>query len=639
MGTRLAKIWSRAHAWWSKRNSTLLPLIFAEAAPLDLRIVGRTLFHTAVVGAVAGLAGAAFFAGLEYFQRLVLEDLAGYSSLRAHGETFAGSVGVHRFRPWLLVVLPALGGLACGLLTRVAPETRGGGGDAMIDAFHKHDGIIRRRVIWVKALASLFTLGTGGSGGREGPTMQIGGALGSVVARVLKVSARERRILLVVGVASGITAVFRTPLGAALLAVEVLYRDGYESDALIPSVLGSVISYSVVISIFGESTLFTHAPRFPFIPGHLPLYGLLAIMVAALAAAFVAVLWRTKRLFAALPIADWLRPALGGLLLGGFCTPVIIVVGSYVGTEGQGLGVLGGGYGAVQMAISGTSWLPDGWTAVELLVFLSIAKLLAASITIGSQGSAGDFAPSLVIGGLFGGAFGRMAQLVLHDPRIDPGAFALVGMGAFYGGIAHVPLSALVLVCELAGNYDLLVPLMLAQGIAFVALRKRVLYHAQVPTQRDSPAHRDTLLIDILSAIHVKDMMTSQRDFVSFAPAAPAAHMLDSARQSGWQGIFPIIENGKMIGLISDDTMRVLEQQRDQNSWVVAADIMQLPVFVYPDEDLRSATERLIANGLREIPVVDETTAIVGFLDEREIAKLYLKAEVRAQAPPSSKSG
>jgi CIC family chloride channel protein len=219
------------------------------------------LFHAALVGAVAGLSGALFFGALEYVQRFLLEDLAGYIALRAHGETFAARESTRPFRPWLLVFLPALGGLACGLLTRAAPEVRGGGGDAMIEAFHHHGGVIRRRVIWIKAVASLCTLGTGGAGGREGPTMQIGGALGSVIARVLRVSARERRILLVAGVAAGISAVFRTPLGAALLAVEVLYRDGFESDALVPSVLSSVISYSVVISIFGESTLFSHAPR------------------------------------------------------------------------------------------------------------------------------------------------------------------------------------------------------------------------------------------------------------------------------------------------------------------------------------------------------------------------------------------
>ena len=207
--------------------------------------------------------------------------MAGYIPLRADGETFAAGGGFHTFRPWLLALLPGLGGLACGLLTRLTPEIRGGGGDAMIEAFHYEGGQIKSRVIWTKALASMFTLGTGGAGGREGPTMQIGGALGTLVGRVLQVSTRERRILMVAGVAAGISAVFRTPLGAALLAVEVLYRDGFESDALIPAVLASVVSYSVIISIFGESTLFAHVPRYPFVPAHLPLFLLLALLIAA----------------------------------------------------------------------------------------------------------------------------------------------------------------------------------------------------------------------------------------------------------------------------------------------------------------------------------------------------------------------
>jgi CIC family chloride channel protein len=593
------------------------------------------VLHAALVGLAAGLAGALFFGALEYVQGFLLEDLAGYRVLRAHGETFVSREGARVFRPWLLVALPALGGLACGLLTRLAPEARGGGGDAMIEAFHHRGGIIRRRVIWVKALASLFTLGTGGAGGREGPTMQIGGALGSVVARMLKVSGRERRILLIAGVAAGISAVFRTPLGAALLAVEVLYRDGYESDALIPAVLASVVAYSVVISIYGESTLFSHAPRFPFVPRHLPLYGLLAIFIAALAVAFVAALRRSKKVFAALPVPDWARPALGGLALGALCVPLIILIGTRVGTDGQGLGLLGGGYGAVQTAISGAKWLPGGWTSVQLLLILSIVKLFAASITIGSEGSAGDFAPSLAIGGLFGGAFGRAVQILMADPRIDPGAFALVGMGVFYGGIAHVPLAALVLVCELAGNYDLLVPLMLAQGIAYVALRNRALYGAQVATQRDSPVHRDALLIDVLRAIPVKDLMTHGRPFVTFVPQTSTAEMLRHVSDSTWQDVFPVVGgSGVMVGIVSADAMRILAAERENTPWPLAADVMQPPISVQVDDDLRKATEQLVANGLRELPVVDASGAVIGFLDEREVARLYLKAEARASDAP-----
>jgi CIC family chloride channel protein len=488
------------------------------ASSVDLTIVGRTLLHAALVGAAAGLVGAAFFAGLEYVQRLLLEDLGGYHPLRAAGENFLGeSTRPHVFRPWLLVLLPAVGALASGLISQLAPETRGGGGDAMIDAFHHHDGMIRPRVIWVKALASLFTLGSGGAGGREGPTMLIGGALGSTVSRLLRVRPGERRILMIAGVAAGIAAVFRTPLGAALLAVEVLYHDDFESDALIPAVLASVVAYSVVISIYGESTLFAQPSRFPFVPAHLWLYGILALLVALLATVFLRTMRTVQAISARLQVPSWAKPALGGLALGLFAVPLVILVGWNIGQPGQGLGLLGGGYGAVQIAISGAPFLPGGWSAVALLGGLCLAKLFASSLTIGTGGSAGDFAPSLVIGGLFGGAFGRAVQLLSNDPRINPAAFALIAMGTFYGGLAHTPLSSLIIVCELAGSYDLLVPLMLAEGIAFIALRKRNLYHAQLPSRRLSPAHRDD------SGLHSPAVATGPPVAAAPAPAPLAA--------------------------------------------------------------------------------------------------------------------
>jgi len=277
--------------------------------------------------------------------------------------------------------------------------------------------------------------------------------------------------------------------------------------------------------------------------------------------------------------------------------------------------------------LTGAAWLPGGWGAVQLLLFLALAKVVAASLTIGSEGSAGDFAPSLAIGGLLGGAFGRGVQLLVDDPRIDPGAFALVGMGAFYGGIAHAPLSALVLVCELAGNYDLLVPLMLAQGITFVALRKRALYEAQVPTQRDSPAHQEKTRAEALMAVRVRDLMLTERSFITFDLKTPAREMLRRMSDSTWQDVFPVVDGGRMVGLVNADAMRVLAAERTDTPWVLATDVMSPALSVRPDSPLPHAAEYLIVNGLREVPVVDEQGNVVGFLDERDVAKAYLEAE------------
>ncbi len=603
----------------------------ATRGPLQLGLLGRTLLHAALVGAAAGLVGSLFFWALELTERVVLEHIAGYRPLRAGGEAILAE-GVHApFRPWLLWALPAVGALVGGILSaRFAPETRGGGADAIIESFHQENGVVRRRVPTIKSLASVFTLGFGGSGGREGPTMQIGGAIGSLVGRYLRVSDRERRILLVAGVAAGMAAVFRTPLGAALLAVEMLHKNDFESDALVPSVLASVIAYSVFISFFGEQTLFTHSPRYPFIPAHLPLYGVMAVLVSLAAILFLWTLHGVGNAIQRLRVPGWAVPAVGGLLLGLLAVGILVVVAPAVGARGQGLGILGGGYGAAQLAISGASWFSKGWHGVELLLLLGVVKILSTSLTIGSGGSAGDFGPSLVIGGLFGGAFGRAAQLLLHDPRIDPGAFALVGMGTFYGGLAHVPIASLVMVCELAGSYDLLVPLMLAEGIAFVLLRHRALYHAQVDTKRDSPAHRDDLILDVLKDVRIGDIVVQGREFQSFHRHTKATEVVQRMAASAWQDAFPVHDqDGRLVGVINAEILRTLSVEPDISGIMLADDMMTAPVSVNTEDDLHTALELLLNHGVREIIVTDASGKIIGFLDEAEITNVYHDATMR----------
>ncbi len=609
-----------------RRLRALKRLLGAAPAQIELQIVGRMLLHSALVGAAAGLMGSLFFVGVEGVQRVGLESLTGYLPLRAAGEGILGESATPTvFRPWLLLVFPAIGALLAGILsTWLAPETRGGGSDAIIESFHNNRGIVRKRVPFVKAVVSILTLGTGGSGGREGPTMQMGGAIGSLVGQMLRVTDRERRILLVAGTAAGMAAIFRTPLGAALLAVEVLHRDDFEADALVPAVLASVVSYSTFIAFFGERTLFAHAQTYPFVPEHLPLYAFLAVVVSLVASVFLSTMQAVQKLTARLPVPAWSKPGLGGLALGLFATPVIVVMGPHLGQPGQGMGILGGGYGSAQLAITGASWFPLGWLGVELLALLGAVKIVATCLTVGSGGSAGDFGPSLVIGGLFGGAFGRAAQLLLHDPRIDPGAFALVGMGTFYGGLAHVPIASLVMTCELAGSYDLLVPLMFAEGIAFVALRNRSLYHSQVATKRDSPAHREDLIFDVLTGIRVGDVLVRDRPYATLTTRATSNEVVQKAAANAWQDVFPVLDDeGKLVGIVLSDILRTMAANPDLTGLTIAHDMMVPPVSVFDTDNLKAALEAILEHGLREILVVDDTGRIVGFLDEAEITRSY----------------
>lgn len=599
-------------------------LAFTETAPLDLRLVGRTLLHAGAVGVVAGLAGAAFFAALEFGQRLLLEQLAGFAPLRAHGESFVSFGGIDVFRPWLLAILPALGGLGSGLLTWwLAPEAAGGGGDATIEAYHR-GGLIRRRVIPVKALASVLALSSGGSGGREGPTMHIGAAIGAAIGRLLPTSRSERRVLLVAGIAAGISAVFRTPLGAALLATETLYRDDFEADALVPSIFASVVSYSVVIALFGETTLFGSLPRFPFTPRHLPLYAVLALAIAVFAVAFARSLHAVRRWTARLPVPVWARPAIGGLAMGAVGTALVLWMRGHHGAAASGFAVFGGGYGVLQVAISGASWMEPGASAMLLLTVLAVAKIAASAMTIGSGAAAGDFAPSLVIGGLVGAAFGEAARGALADATIQPAAFALVGMGTFYGGLAHAPLSALVLVAELAGSYDLLVPMMLAIGITYVAVRKHTLYPAQVASRVVSREHDlpgdAAAAIEQLSRTRARDLLVPT-ELEPVHEHTPLAVLAAAAAVSRGQRVAAVRSARGLTGLV--ELSSVSEIPAVEHAWLRAHDAL-VPFVAVPEgapcAEIAQVLERC---GLSQVPVVRDGE-VVGWVGDRELRRILL---------------
>jgi CIC family chloride channel protein len=330
----------------------------------------------------------------------------------------------------------------------------------------------------------------------------------------------------------------------------------------------------------------------------------------------------TQALTQRLTVPVWARPAMGGLGLGLLGVVVVNLLQAWLGPTSHGLGVLGGGYGAAQLAITGGPPMPSGWTAVELLVLLASARMLAASLTIGTGGSAGDFAPSMVIGGLVGGAFGHAAALLLHDPRIDPGAFALVGMGTFYGGLAHVPVSSLILVSEMAGSYDLLVPLMLAEGIAFVMLRNHLLYSSQVRTQKDSPVHG--VATEDVGARPVSAALTG-RAFVTVSPADLGEGLLPEADAEHGQAVFPVVEaSGLLRGLLLASSLRALRQEPELMRWARVVDLMQPPLSVRQGEPLRQAAQQMLAHHLRALPVVDGAGRVVGLLDEDDLARVLL---------------
>lgn len=617
--------------------------LLALTRGLDVVSLWRWAWLSMLVGAVVGLAACAFYYGLEWVQEILLYGLAGFNPPLPGGE----GMPPHRpsssaERTWLLVLLPAAGGLLAGLIAwRFAPEASGHGTDSMIDAYHNRFARIRPRVPIVKALASIFTIGSGGSAGREGPISQIGAGFGAWLSELFHLTDRERRLLLLAGAAAGISALFRTPLGAALWALEVIYREDFESEGLFPCLMSSVTAYSIFTAIFGQGHLFATEAVYAFRPAQLPFYALMALLLAAMGLLWIKVFYATeRRLFAPLPVPRWLKPLIGGLALGLLALAIP-----------QCLGI---GYGWVQDAlrldIDPRRVLPRGWSGAAMLLGIALAKILATSLTVGSGGSGGVFAPSIVIGGLLGGAFGMAAHELAPTVVTQPGAFVLVGMGTFYAGVGHVPISALVLVCELAGSYDLLVPLMLGNMITYLLLRRTSLYEKQVKDSRASPAHVADFTIDVLEDLRVADVYDRQRTLRPVRADMRLRDFLDHVSATA-EWFFPVCDrSGRLAGTVSLADVRSVVSDPSALDIVVVGDAMTPLAMVPPAASLRKAMGIFIATGYAQLLVVDpaEPDGVLGILSQQDLIAAYnaeilrrrvggprVSREIQAARPPS----
>ncbi len=457
----------------------------------------RDLAHWAIVavpiGVVAGLGAAAFFflwnESTQFFLVYIVGIQYPYPGATG-GETVVWSSVFPRIL--LLPAVMALGGLGCGLIVRyLAPEVAGHGTDETISAFHNRDGRIRARVPVLKMLASALTLGTGGSGGREGPTSQIGAGFGSWWSDLLRLSDRDRRIALATGLGAGVGAIFRAPLGGAIFSAEIMYTGDFEPGVFVPSIIASVVSYSIYGTFYGFGTLFGTPSNLDWVPLQLPLYVLLALVCAGAGILFVRLFWSTNGWFLRRSWPVPLRVAFGAALSG------VAVVLVYVAIPWEGhfaaLSSVNVGYGFVQAAMLGqvglASFVPLALVALGVAVAL---RMVTTSFTVGSGGAAGLFGTSVVIGALLGATLGGVFHAAFPD-LVDIGAisaFSVVGMMTFFGGISKAPLAVLVMAVEMTGSYTILAPAMVAIFVAYVATGKNQLYRAQVPARIDSPAHR-----------------------------------------------------------------------------------------------------------------------------------------------------
>jgi CIC family chloride channel protein len=570
----------------------------------------RLLLLSAMVGIAAALGAWVFTYVIDFANHIFMEGMVGYTMPLpgAEGPTVMPEAATHR---WLLVIVPAVGGLLSGLtMYLLAPDASGHGTDAVIRSFHHQGGNIRNRIPLVKTIATAFTIGTGGSAGREGPITQVGAGFGSMLGKLFKSSDRERRMLILAGAGAGLGAIFRSPLGGALFATEVLYRDvDFETPALVPSFVASIVAYSVYCGIRGTWGAIFTVPSLTF--RHileLPVYVLLGIFCALVGIVYVQMLQGVeKNVFDKLAVPVYVKPAIGGLVVGaiGFFLPQ----------------VLGQGYGWVQLAMAGS---------LSLVIVLAIAavKIVATAFTVGSGGSGGTFAPSVMIGGLLGTAVG----MVLHHwlPSVAPGlpAFALVGMAGFLAGVAKTPLSGLIMVSEMTMGYGLLVPLMLTTAVAYALCpRKFSMYVDQVNARVDSPAHEGEFVNAALERIHVNEALPKNQNTTTFRRNTPLPEILEAVSNSK-QLVFPVLDDDSTLhGVIEFHSIRVFySTQHEPSSAVVAQDLLSATFSaVGLEEDLASALRKFRTARIEELPVVERSGSLrlVGVLNRRDVLAAY----------------
>ena len=561
-----------------------------------------------VFGLVVGLAASGVFYVLEAGGALMLSGLGGVERQFDHSDI--GNIW------WLLLTLPTMGGLAAGLVIwRFAPETKGAGVDAVVDAYHNKKGRIRTRVPVVKLVATLFTLGTGGSAGREGPMAQIGAGVGSRVARALQLSPRERRLLLLAGAAGGVAALFRAPLGAALWSLEVLYHNDFESEGLFPCLVSSVTAYSVFTMIFGAGSLFSVPVSYNFHPAQLVFYAILGLACAPLAVLWLKLTRFQGRVWDRIKVPAWAKPAIGGFCLGALCLAVPWVFAS--------------GYGWMQDALrpidDPARQLPIGYRGFGLLLGVAVAKMIATSLTVGSGGSGGIFAPTLFIGGFIGGAFGLLFHQIAPTVVSQPGAFVLVGMGAFYAGLGRVPIATIILISELFSSYDLLVPLMFTEMIAMLLLRRFSQYEKQVENALESPAHVADFTVDILETLYVRDHYTHGR---AAQPVPCDMNVRDFLHHvSATADSFFAVKDGAgdLVGIVSLSNVRSVVAEQEFLDIVLVTDAMWPFRSLNPNTDLRTALRMFLEFGYDHLPVVapEEPRRVLGMLSQQQIFAAY----------------
>ncbi len=549
-----------------------------------------------LVGAGAGL-GAIVFRYLISWGTRLFTGTEDYSATSGHP--------AHPWLPWLggafIVLAPAIGGLLYGpLIDRFAREARGHGVPEVMYAVNQRGGRIPGKVAVVKALASAITIGSGGSVGREGPIVQIGSALGSTLGRWARIPESRLRTLVACGAAGGIAATFNAPIAGVFFALELLLGD-FAASSFGAVVLAAVTAAVVGRSALGDQPFLSLAPFSVSSPWEYLLYALLGV-----AAAFVGVLF-TKVLYGSEDLADrlwrgpeWLRPGAGGLLLG----LLLLALPQLYGV----------GYPVLENGITGTY-------VIGFLLLLLVGKIVATSITIAIGGSGGVFAPSLFLGAMLGAAFGQIAAHVMPGLGINPGAYALVAMGAVFAGATRAPITAVIILFELTGEYTIILPLMLAVVTAAGISRKLsadTIYTAKLRRRGVDVNARPGA--EALGSVAVRDVMTAApATLTTDIPAQVAARRLLSAGRRA----LPVASNhGVFVGILTSSAVAGALASDAEPEDVTVSRLVEMPAVLDPDMSIDQALDAMLGDDAGAgLPVVDSDGSLVGWLGQDAVLR------------------
>lgn len=544
-----------------------------------------------VVGVIAGLGAVTF--------RYMIEFMIGVFEFLGQIGFFVGMVWV----PIGLVLMPTLGGLVVGFLTsRFAPEAEGHGVPEIMSALALKEGKIRPRVPLVKAIASSITIGSGGSAGAEGPIGQIGAGVGSNIGQLLKLSEPELRVLTVCGVSAGIAAIFNAPIGGALFGLEVVLI-GIEAIAVIPVLMSTVVGTAVASWFFGLDPWFTVPQYFVPYSWELGLFFVLGLCLGLFGVIWVRVLYVIEKIFYRLPIPRWLKPALGGLAVG------IIIMWF------------------PQVARTGYAWIEYamlGLLALGPLFLLMIMKLFSTSSTIGSGGSGGIFAPTLYMGAMGGGALGSVFYFLNPGMLTVPMAFSVVGMGALFAGAARAPLTCIVMIAEMTGDYRLLVPLMVACATSYsinLLLSRNSIYTEKLAAKGIRLKHQ--LIADIIDSITVDQIMRT-RDVVVARPQMYAFQVVELADRTR-HSTLPVVEGDRLLGLVTfREAYEKIRADLPPEETTVAQMLKPAPT-IFPDLSAHEALDKMLESGESIVCVVDrkDPDKFLGIISHGDILRAH----------------